>query len=320
VCSFAQSSPAKTVGSEVQKIIIDTDIGGDIDDAFAVGLALQSQEFKILGITTAWGDTTLRARLLSRFLRETGHTDIPIAVGIVKHRPGELDLLTQARYAEETPPTQSYPNAVDFILNQIRLQPGEITLVTIGPLTNIAAAIDQDAATFRKLKRVVMMGGSVYRGYDKYEYPTINHEPDREWNIVADISASQKVFISGVPLYVMPLDSTQIEFDEKKRSMLFRDGTPLTDALTLLYHQWSHGRNGQTPILFDVMAVTYALAPEQCPTEPMRVRVDDQGYTKVESGTANAEVCLHSDSDRFFEFFMRRIFEASPQTRRSAND
>ena len=73
------NAPAVRPGA-AEKIIIDTDIGSDIDDAFAVGLALHSPEFKILGLTSAWGDTHLRARLLSRFLKETGRTDIPIAM------------------------------------------------------------------------------------------------------------------------------------------------------------------------------------------------------------------------------------------------
>src|SRR5579864_61809 len=126
--SLAQSTPMK-VDSEVQKIIIDTDIGGDIDDAFAVGLALQSPEFRILGICSATGDTTLRARLISRMLKETGRTDIPVAVGIakpdVKHDAG----LSQAAYAEGGPTDRKYPGAVDFLLEQIRRQPGEITLI-----------------------------------------------------------------------------------------------------------------------------------------------------------------------------------------------
>jgi purine nucleosidase len=300
----ALQAQEKTAASE--KIIIDTDIGGDIDDAFAVALALQSPEFEILGITTAWGDTTLRARLLSRLLQETGHNDIPVAVGIVKHRPGELDPLSQAAYAEHGPVGQSYPQAVDFLLEQIRRQPSEITLITIGPLTNIAAAIDRDATTFRKLKRVVIMGGSVYRGYDGNIYPIVKSAADKEWNIVADPPASQKLFTSGVPLYVMPLDSTQIRLEEFERRLIFTAGTPLTDALTLLCLEWSGGRQG-TPILFDVVAVAYAAHPELCPTKPMRLRVDEQGYTKVEPGAPNVEVCLQSNPEQFFEFFMPRI-------------
>jgi purine nucleosidase len=301
----AQTETSTPRQNTAEKIIIDTDIGSDIDDAFAVGLALHSPEFQVLGISSAWGDTHLRARLLSRLLKETGRTDIPVAVGIVKHPPGKVDTLSQAAYAEGGPADQSYPNAVDFLLDQIRRHPGEITLMAIGPETNLGAAIDRDAATFRRLKRIVLMGGSVYRGYSQFNYGK-THGPDPEWNILCDIRAAQKVFSSGVPLYVMPLDSTQIKLQELERAEIFKAGTPLTDALLVLYTQWSRGTT-QTPTLFDAVVVAYASHPELCPTEPMRLRVDDQGYTRVETGAPNAQVCLRSSSDQFLEFFMPRI-------------
>jgi inosine-uridine nucleoside N-ribohydrolase len=290
-----------------EKIIIDTDIGTDIDDAFAVGLALQSPEFQILGISSAWGDARVRARILTRFLSETGHSDIPIVMGFAKERPGKPEILSQARYAERVSASQSYPDAITFLLEQIRLHPGEITLIAIGPETNLGAAIDRDAATFRKLKRIVLMGGSVYRGYTSFNYgPT--HGPDPEWNILCDTQAAQKVFASGVPLYVMPLDSTQVKLQELERAEIFKAGTPLTEALLVLYEQWSHG-NAQTltPTLFDAVAVAYAMHPELCPAQPMRLRVDDQAYTRVESGPPNAQVCLRSSSDQFLEFFVPRM-------------
>jgi purine nucleosidase len=304
----AASAPTETSVSRAnttEKIIIDTDIGGDIDDAFAVGLALHSPEFQILGISSAWGDTHLRARLLSRLLKETGRTDIPVAMGITKHPAGKLDMLSQAAYAEGGPADENYPKAVDFLLDQIRRHPGEITLIAIGPETNLGAAIDLDAATFRKLKRIVLMGGSVYRGYSQFNYGK-THGPDPEWNILCDIQAARKVFSSGVPLYVMPLDSTQIKLQELERAEIFKAGTALTDALLILYTQWSHGAP-QTPTLFDAVVVAYASHPELCSTEPMRLRVDDQGYTRLESGAPNAQVCLRSSSDQFLEFFMPRI-------------
>jgi inosine-uridine nucleoside N-ribohydrolase len=305
---FAQTETSAPRDRATEKIIIDTDIGGDIDDAFAVGLALQSPEFKILGISSAWGDTHLRARLLSRLLKETGRTDIPVAMGIAKHPAGKLDTLSQARYAEGGPADENYPNAVEFLLDQIRRYPGEITLIAIGPETNLGAAIERDAATFRKLKRVVLMGGSVYRGYSQFNYGK-THGPEPEWNILCDIQAAQKVFSSGVPLYVMPLDSTQIKLQELERAEIFKTGTALTDALLVLYTQWSRG-GSQTPTLFDAVVVAYATHPELCPTQPMRLRVDDQGYTRVETGPPNAQVCLHSSSDQFLEFFMPRISAA----------
>jgi inosine-uridine nucleoside N-ribohydrolase len=303
--TFGQTEQSASQAAATEKIIIDTDIGDDIDDAFAVGLALQSSEFKILGITSAWGDTHLRARLLSRFLKETGHADIPVAVGIAKHPPGKPVTLSQAPYAEGGPATLKYPSAVDFLLEEIRAHPGQISLIAIGPETNLGAAIDRDAATFRKLKRIVLMGGSVYRGYSQFNYGK-THGPDPEWNILCDIQAAQKVFSSGVPLYVMPLDSTQIKLQELERAEIFKTGTALTDALLVLYAQWSRGGT-QTPTLFDAVAVAYTIHPELCPAQPLKLRVDDQGYTRVESGEPNTQVCLRSSSDQFLEFFMARV-------------
>jgi hypothetical protein len=154
-CSYGQSPQATApVESAPRLVIIDTDIGDDVDDAFAVALALQSPELKILGITAAWGNTPLRAKLLARFLRETGRTDIPIAMGTEKYpAKGKLNF-SQAEYAERGP-AWTFPAAVDFLLAQIRQHPGEITLIAIGPETNLGEAIDRDPDTFRELKRVV---------------------------------------------------------------------------------------------------------------------------------------------------------------------
>jgi purine nucleosidase len=289
-----------------QPVIIDTDIGDDIDDAFAIGLALESPELQILGVTTGWGNTPLRARMAARFLQDTGHADIPVAVGMEKYPMKGTLSFSQSKYADRGP-ERAWPAAVDFILQQIREHPGEITLIEIGPETNLGAAIARDPETFRKLKRIVLMGGSVYRGYDGFAYPTAAPHPTPEWNILCDVDAARKVFASGVPLYVMPLDSTQIKLQELERARIFSSGTALTDALTVLYHQWAYQTKQQTPTMFDAVAVAYALRPDLCPTEPMRLRIADDGSTKPEAGVPNAQVCLKSDSDAFLQFFVARI-------------
>lgn len=303
-----EENPRAQAGVPVppELVIIDTDIGDDIDDAFAIGLALQSPEVKIVGITTAWGNTALRARLVQRFLRETGRADIPVAVGIEKYPAKGTLTFSQAKYAEREPEAK-VPGAVDFLLGEIQKHPGELTLIAIGPETNLGAAIEKDAETFRKLKRVVLMGGSVYRGYDGFAYPTVPPKPMPEWNILCDVAAARKVFASGVPLYVMPLDSTQIKLQELERARLFSRGTALTDALTLLYHQWAYGTKQETPTMFDAVAVAYAIRPELCPTKPIRLLVEDDGSTKPVEGEANAQVCVLSDSDSFLRFYMGRI-------------
>ncbi len=302
----AQEKPTNASVAGPQLVIIDTDIGDDVDDAYALGLALQSPELKILGITTAWGNTPLRARLVSLLLAETKRTDIPVAVGVEKYAADAKPAFSQAKYAERGP-KEAWPNAVDFLLEQIRQHPGEITLIAIGPETNLGAAITRDPETFRNLRRVVLMGGSVYRGYDGFAYPTVTPHPDAEWNILCDVAAAQSVFTSGVPLYVMPLDSTQIKLQELERARIFKNETALTNVLQELTQEWSAFTGQITPTLFDAVAVAYAIRPQLCPTVPMRLRVDNQGNTNVEQGKPNAQVCLQSDSDRFFEFYMPRI-------------
>jgi purine nucleosidase len=291
--------------SAAEKIIIDTDIGGDIDDAFAVALALRSPEVKLLGITTASGDTEARARILDRMLGEAGRVDIPVAVGIPTTLPwGPAQIGAQTKYGQHAGAyaRATHPRAVDFILEQIRHDPGQITLVTIGPLTNIAAAIDKDRDTFRKVKRVVMMGGSIRSGYAQPDDP--KNLPTAETNIFVDIPASKKVFESGVPLYVIPTDATaQLKLDEVKRSVLFTYGTPLTSSLAVLYFMWG----GVTPILWDPMALAFAIQPQLCPVEPLRIVVDDKGFTREVAGQSNAQVCLHSDPEAFFRFYMGRF-------------
>jgi len=265
-----------------------------------------------VGFSTVTGDTEARAKLLDRLLGENGHQDIPVAVGLNQNPvPSFLlygDTVSQRRYAEGGHfARSSHPQAVEFLEEQIHRNPDEITLVCIGALTNIGALIDKDREAFRKLKRVVIMGGSVERGYSDPRYSSA-HGPQPEANIVVDILAAQKVFTAGVPLYVMPLDSTaDLKLDEVKRGILFSRDTPLTDALTLLYHQWAFAYGAVTPVLFDAMTLAYIINPSLCSVQPMHVRVDDKGLTRVESGTPNAQVCLHSDADAFFRFYMSRL-------------
>jgi inosine-uridine nucleoside N-ribohydrolase len=285
------------------KVILDTDIGDDIDDAFALGLALKSPELEILQVNSDFGDTALRARLLVRYLKAAGHGEIPVAVGVPTTRDGTC---TQARYAERVP-ASAVPerDAVASTLALIREYPGQITLIGIGPFVNIGAMIDKDPATFKKLKRVVVMGGSIHVGYASYGVNAYDPMPGPmpEWNVLNDVAGARKLLASGVPVYMMPLDATQLKLDEVKREELFQHGSPITDQLTLLYHQW-----GQlTPTLYDPMAVGYAIDPALCKVTAMRIRVDDKGNTIPEAGAPNVHVCLKSDPEKFFDFYMPRV-------------
>jgi inosine-uridine nucleoside N-ribohydrolase len=303
VSAQVQTAAGHEVSGAPQLAILDTDIGDDIDDAFALALALRSPELKILGITTAFGDTELRARLVDRYLHAVGRGDIPVAAGVATPHD---NVFSQAAYAQREP-ARKHLDGVAFLLDQIRAHPGEITLIAIGPLNNVQAAIAKDPATFRKLKRVVMMGGSVYRGYDGSQGE--RRAADAEWNIKCDPAGAKALLASGVPIFMMPLDSTQVHLETKERESIFSHGSPLTDQLTLLYHEWMAGSEGHpaAPTLFDPVAVAYAVRPDLCPATPMRIEVDDKGFTRPVDGAPNVQVCLKSDEKGFLELLLGRI-------------
>jgi purine nucleosidase len=312
---YAQAPP-----SAPQQVILDTDIGDDIDDAFALALILRSPELHLLGIQTAFGDTELRARLVDRYLAAVGRNDIPVLAGV----PGKQTHFTQAAYARHSP-ERKHADAVPFLLSQIRQHPGQITLIAIGPLFNIQAASAQDPATFRQLKRVVLMGGSVYRGYDRRNAGSsgaadsssaaayAHTPPAPEWNILCDPAGAQALFASGVPIYVMPLDSTQVRLDLHALGQLLAHGSPLTDQLALLYHQWTGATEWHSPTLFDPVAVTYTFRPDLCPASPLRLQVDDKGFTRPVPGEPNAQVCLRSDEKGFLDLLTARIDQDTPE-------
>lgn len=308
-CAFGQAKTLAAPQTQAKPaavpalVLLDTDIGDDIDDAFALSLVLKSPEVKLLGISTAYGDTGLRAQLVDRFLQAVGRSVIPVANGATTLH---TNVFTQATYAERQPKHKG-PAATSFLLNQIRIHPNQITLIGIGPLFNVQAAIERDPATFKKLKRVVIMGGSIDRGYDSDKGN--NRPPDPEWNIKCDPAGLRALLASGVPVYMMPLDSTQVRLSQHDLEKILAHGSPVTDQLALLYHQWVWGNGVQwtTPTLFDPVAVAYAIRPDLCPTTPMRIEVDENGLTRRVGGPPNANVCLKSDENGFRQLLIDRL-------------
>lgn len=305
---------SQTPAGAREKVIIDTDIGSAVDDAFAVALALKSPELDILGITTTTGDTELRADLVDRLLSEAGRPEIPVAVGRPTHPPTSGPFteeaamsFSQSVYAKGgTAQHKDHPDAVDFTLEAIRRYPHEVTLIAIGPLVNVGAMIDKDPTTFLQLKRVVVMGGSIDKWFNESEFSSPMPQV-AEWNIVHDIPSAQKLFNSGVSIVMIPLDSTaHLSLDEVERGILFGRATPLTNALAALYFEWG----SQTPILYDPMTIAYLLEPQICPVTPMHIRVDDKGLTRREDSPPNAMVCLHSDRDEFVRFYLEHLVDA----------
>jgi inosine-uridine nucleoside N-ribohydrolase len=199
--------PSPTASSPA-RVMIDTDPG--VDDAFALLLAMRSPELKIEGITAVAGNVPLELTLPNalRMVEVAGRTDIPVAAGA---KAPLLRRLVSATYAHgenglggavfPEPKTKPVDQpAAEFIRANVRKHPGELTLITVGPLTNVATALSLDSELAGMIPRIVMMGGSLSGG---------NITPAAEFNIYVDPEAARIVFQSGIPITMVGLDVTR---------------------------------------------------------------------------------------------------------------
>lgn len=278
-------------------VILDTDIGTDIDDAFALALALTSPEIELRGVTTVSSDAYTRALIVCRFLHTVGRGDIPVAAGRPKRSEPERN--GQYLYGLEG----NFPNrpvdesAAEFLFRMLKAEPGKITIVTVGDLTNIGRLLTDHPEVKPWIRRIVIMGGAVRVGY--------NSQPPAvwEWNIRSDIRAAQVVFSSGIPLLVAPLDATMVRLEEPMRGQIFTAGTRLSSELQTLYKLWGKS----TPVLFDPVALTLSFRETFCIMENLRLEVDSEGVTQEISGSPNAKVAMSIRKEDFLQWYVDRI-------------
>jgi purine nucleosidase len=282
-------------------VILDCDIGDDIDDAFALALTLASPELDLRGVTTVFEDAHTRGFIACRMLHAAGRSEVPVATG----RPAQETPAFKGQFQYGLRPAPTRPvkdRAVDFLYKQLKARPGELTLLAVGPLTNMAELVTKYPDCKPWIKRLVIMGGSVRVGY--------NMKPpvDPEWNIKADVKSAQIVFAAGLPLTVAPLDATahlKLEGDNLRR--VFKAQSPLANQLEALYQLWGQ----PTPILFDPMAVTLCFTDKFCTMEDLRLEVDDKGITKIVDGAANARVATSARGDEYVAWFVKRLADVA---------
>lgn len=279
-----------------RRIIFDTDIGTDIDDAYALALILASPELDLVGVTVCNNRTDQRAKLALKMLHVTGREDVPVAVGRATDTGGSVN---QAPWAEDFTETQPIgQTAAEFIVEQVNAAPGEITLIPVGPFTNIADALALDPDLPRKLESILLMGGCV--GWPEGACPEIKPE----YNIVTDIPASQAMLSCGAPIMMVPIDATyRVKLEAENRERILSAGTPLTAALVGMLDLWPH----ETPTLHDPLAVGMAIDETMCGVAELRVVCDDEGYTRPVEGEVNMRVAVTPQVGRFLMLFMERL-------------
>ena len=286
------------------KLVLDTDIGTDIDDAWALGYALKSPSFDVLGVTVTDADTVLRGRLACKLLHRLGRVDVPVAVGRQTRAVPPDRIEYQFTWAEDF---QAYKpvsaRAADFLADIIRRNPGQVTLVAVGPLQNIGDLVTLHPDVVRLVKRVVLMSGSLGpNAWDPTAVP--------EWNVKLAIAEAQAVYAAAWPLTIVPLDATTyVRLEEKERGTLLKAGTPLVIALEALLRLWIE-EPGSRMTLHDQLAIAEAQHPGRffgrC--DPMPLRVDDQGYTRVDTSNGRSiSVCLEPKRDEFMQHYLEQL-------------
>ena len=304
VCLLMMSGvPAESAPKPVP-VLFDTDIGTDIDDAYALALFVHRPDFELLGVTTVSSDAVARARLAAKILSLAGGkwAGVPVHAGLST----PVQYMKQVEWAAGfQSPSLHESGGIEFMRRTVEARPGEVTIIAVGELTNVAALLDSDPGIAKKIRAIALMGGAVYRGYAP------GSKPEPEWNIRSNAKAARRVFTSGVPLLVAPLDSTaDLKLTPDMRVRIFSSGTPLNDALGALDQIWRYTNHwkGDQPTLFDVLPIELVSSQARYELAALHVEVTDDGLTRPVSGKSpNAKVAISLDIPAFMNAFVETL-------------
>jgi len=296
---------------EVLPLLLDTDIGTNIDDALALAYLLRHPQCALQGITTVHGDTQARAQLASAICRALGRGDVPIHRGAARplvHEPTRWDAPQRCILDRWDHEAHFEPDtAVGFLREKIRAQPGHVTLLCIGPLTNIALLFQRDPQVALMLKELVCMGG-VYFG-SPADYGPV------EWNIAADSEAATRVLAADVPAFhLVGLDVTmRCRLDTAAcRSRLEAAGLHI---ITDLVDVWSQQR--REVVFHDPLAAAVVFESDLCRFREGRVNVELisgelAGRTRLATSDRPGphRVACDVQSEQFFEHYWQIVGRA----------
>jgi len=278
------------------KLLLDTDIGDDIDDAWALVACIAHPGIELVGITTVHGDTEVRAAL-ARLLLKRAHVEVEVVAGtrdaldriVPLQRPCYADVLGP----EENSLRKGRTDAIS-LMAQMACEHEGLVLCAIGPLTNVARFALEFPEEFLKLSRLVLMCGHLLPGMEKPEY-----------NAGADPRATRIVLATGVPKYVVGLNVTlRCGLTGRDIETLRARPTPLSETLYRMIRLWGRKTGGQ-PIMHDPLAVLSTVEEGLVRFEPMRIEADEMGRMRRLEGEPNAHVAVACDPERL----RRRLLE-----------
>lgn len=298
------------------RVILDTDIGTDVDDLLALALILQSPELQLEGVTCVYGDVDLRARMVRKVLRLYGRADVPVYAGMRRTLMGLRDIYWAGHEGmgllepEDDALTATPGDAVDYLVQTVTENPGAIHVIAIGPLTNIAMAFLREPRLAQNLAHLTIMGGVVRSG-QRLDLPYAEH------NIICDAEAAHVVMTSGAPITLVPLDvTTRVRIRPEDTVRIHAGGTAFHAAVAgqveayppFAHRRWTH--------LHDPLAVAAVIQPDLVTLVDVHVDVETSGrysygatlmHMPSEHYPANARVALEVDAPRFEAFLTERL-------------
>ena len=294
-------------------VIFDTDIGDDIDDALALALALQSPELDVQLVTTVADDVDSRTRLAWKELGLYHRQDVALATGAphplldarLEDKARQFRLLTP----EDVVPEAAHRRAAEAIIELILRSPRKVTVIPVGPLTNIALALRLEPKIAGNIERIVLMGGAY-----KLLIP--------EYNIQRDRAAAEIVFSSGIPITGVGLDVTlKCKLQGADLERLKSANNPASKFLMQLIQLWQSVNPGQFPTLHDPLAVAAVIRPNLIETQSGSVQVETNSsltngmtvFRPDSSGGGTTRVATDVNVRSFLGLFLDRL-AASPRT------
>ena len=267
-------------------VILDTDLGDDIDDTWALLYLLKCPELDVRLISCETPRSVYRAKIVAKFLEAVGRTDIPIAVDRKGSNDGGRQSDWVADYDLESYSGTLIDGPAEAMVEAINTSEQPLTVVAIGPVPEVARAVRLDPWIGRKA-RFVGMHGSIYKGYVQADDP---NEPTNEYNVKVDPAALRTVLEAEWEPTLTPLDTCgRLRLAGDRYRQVRESNSPGVAELMANYDVWLPNAKWvgkidpeqQSTILFDIVAITLAFSEEWCQMETLPLEVDDEGYTRI---------------------------------------
>lgn len=287
-------------------VILDTDIGLDVDDVWALAFMLKCPEIDVKLIATNTGDTTYSASIVAKLLEIAGRTDIPIGVGIPIDQLRKTHWEWLGNYQLTDYPGEVIIDGVGAICDVAAASSEKVAIVSIGPLANIAAALTRDESLTGNA-RFIGMHGSIRRGYAGIDKPMV------EYNVKIHTAACQKVFSTDWDISITPLDTcglVRLTGDNFRK--VAESDDPLAQAVIANHHGWfrdcsdweflnEYNPEIESSVLYDTVAVYMAFSEELLEMETLPIVVTDDAKTIVDPSGINARCAMNWKDQAVFE-------------------